>query len=128
MTSSGGGLGASITGVDPSEKNIKTATVHRDEMGLDIDYRVGTAEDLAAAGEATWFSYAKYVLEQAQKAQPALEIKANELLPIPASAYPLPAPRPHNSRLDCARFQSTFGLVLPPWQQGVARMLMEVLG
>jgi 2-polyprenyl-6-hydroxyphenyl methylase/3-demethylubiquinone-9 3-methyltransferase len=44
-------LGASITGVDPSERNIKTATVHRDEMGLDIDYRVGTAEDLAAAGE-----------------------------------------------------------------------------
>lgn len=83
---------------------------------------------LAAAGEATWFSYAKYVLEQAQKAQPALEIKANELLPIPASAYPLPAPRPYNSRLDCARFRSTFGLVLPPWQQGVARMLMEVLG
>ena len=44
-------LGASITGVDPSEKNIKTATVHAQEMGLDIDYRVGTAEDLAAAGE-----------------------------------------------------------------------------
>lgn len=44
-------LGAAITGVDPSEKNIKTATVHRDEMGLAIDYRVGTAEDLAAAGE-----------------------------------------------------------------------------
>ena len=44
-------LGASITGVDPSERNIKTASVHRDEMGLDIDYRVGTAEDLAAAGE-----------------------------------------------------------------------------
>ena len=43
-------LGASITGVDPSERNIKTASVHRDEMGLDIDYRVGTAEDLAAAG------------------------------------------------------------------------------
>lgn len=44
-------LGASVTGVDPSEKNIKTASVHRDEMGLAIDYRVGTAEDLAAAGE-----------------------------------------------------------------------------
>ena len=44
-------LGATIMGVDPSEKNIKTASVHRDEMGLDIDYRVGTAEDLAAAGE-----------------------------------------------------------------------------
>ncbi len=44
-------LGASITGVDPSEKNIKTASVHAQEMGLEIDYRVGTAEDLAAAGE-----------------------------------------------------------------------------
>jgi len=44
-------LGAAITGVDPSEKNIKTATVHPHEMGLDIDYRVGPAEDLAAAGE-----------------------------------------------------------------------------
>ena len=44
-------LGASITGVDPSERNIKTASVHAQEMGLDIDYRAGTAEDLAAAGE-----------------------------------------------------------------------------
>ncbi len=44
-------LGASVVGVDPSEKNIKTASVHASEMELDIDYRVGTAEDLAAAGE-----------------------------------------------------------------------------
>jgi 2-polyprenyl-6-hydroxyphenyl methylase/3-demethylubiquinone-9 3-methyltransferase len=44
-------LGASVMGVDPSEKNIKTATVHAAEQGLAIDYRAGTAEDLAAAGE-----------------------------------------------------------------------------
>ncbi|MFO1034997.1 MAG: bifunctional 2-polyprenyl-6-hydroxyphenol methylase/3-demethylubiquinol 3-O-methyltransferase UbiG [Hyphomicrobiales bacterium] len=44
-------LGAQVVGVDPSEKNIKTASVHAEEMGLAIDYRVGTAEDLAAAGE-----------------------------------------------------------------------------
>jgi 2-polyprenyl-6-hydroxyphenyl methylase / 3-demethylubiquinone-9 3-methyltransferase len=44
-------LGADVVGVDPSEKNIKTATVHAEEMGLAIDYRAGTAEDLAAAGE-----------------------------------------------------------------------------
>ena len=44
-------LGATIVGVDPSEKNIKTATVHSQEVGLEIGYRVGTAEDLAAAGE-----------------------------------------------------------------------------
>ena len=44
-------LGATVVGVDPSEKNIKTATVHAAEMELVIDYRIGTAEDLAAAGE-----------------------------------------------------------------------------
>ena len=44
-------LGASVVGVDPSEKNIKTASVHAGEMELEIDYRAGTAEDLAAAGE-----------------------------------------------------------------------------
>jgi len=44
-------LGASVVGVDPSEKNIKTASVHALEVGLDIDYRVGTAEDLERAGE-----------------------------------------------------------------------------
>jgi 2-polyprenyl-6-hydroxyphenyl methylase/3-demethylubiquinone-9 3-methyltransferase len=44
-------LGARVVGVDPSEKNIKTAMVHAKEQGLDIDYRTGTAEDLAAAGE-----------------------------------------------------------------------------
>jgi len=44
-------LGAEIVGVDPSEKNIKTATVHALETELAIDYRCCTAEDLAAAGE-----------------------------------------------------------------------------
>jgi 2-polyprenyl-6-hydroxyphenyl methylase / 3-demethylubiquinone-9 3-methyltransferase len=44
-------LGASVVGVDPSEKNIKTASVHASEVELEIDYRTGTAEDLAAAGE-----------------------------------------------------------------------------
>jgi len=44
-------LGATVVGVDPSEKNIKTATVHARELELAIDYRTGTAEDLAAAGE-----------------------------------------------------------------------------
>lgn len=44
-------LGAEITGVDPSEKNIATARVHAAEQELAIDYRTATAEDLAASGE-----------------------------------------------------------------------------
>lgn len=44
-------LGGRVTGVDPSEKNIKTAFVHAEEQALAIDYRVATAEDLAAEGK-----------------------------------------------------------------------------
>jgi 2-polyprenyl-6-hydroxyphenyl methylase/3-demethylubiquinone-9 3-methyltransferase len=44
-------LGAEITGVDPSEKNIATASVHAEEQDLAIDYRATTAEDLAERGE-----------------------------------------------------------------------------
>jgi 2-polyprenyl-6-hydroxyphenyl methylase / 3-demethylubiquinone-9 3-methyltransferase len=44
-------LGATVIGVDPSEKNIKTAQVHAAEQNLPIIYRTGTAEMLAAEGE-----------------------------------------------------------------------------
>jgi dTDP-4-dehydrorhamnose reductase len=46
---------------------------------------------------------------------------------VPSSAFATAARRPHNSRLDCARLQAAFGLRLPPWQDGVARMLREIL-
>ncbi|MGL4435430.1 MAG: dTDP-4-dehydrorhamnose reductase [Giesbergeria sp.] len=80
-----------------------------------------------AAGETTWHSYAKFVLEHASKAQAAIKIIAKEIAPVPTSAFPTPATRPHNSRLDTARLQTTFGLQLPHWQTGVARMLAEIL-
>ena len=47
--------------------------------------------------------------------------------PIPTSAYPTPARRPLNSRLATQKLRQAFGLQLPPWQQGVERMLTEVL-
>ena len=44
-------LGARVTGLDAAEKNIKIAALHAVESDLEIDYRHGTAEALAAAGE-----------------------------------------------------------------------------
>ncbi|HPK33048.1 MAG TPA: dTDP-4-dehydrorhamnose reductase [Ottowia sp.] len=82
---------------------------------------------LAAAGATTWFEYAKYVLAEAQRAQPAIEMKVTEVTPIATRDYPTPARRPHNSRLDCTRLQAAFDLRLPPWQDGVRRMLAETL-
>lgn len=43
-------LGAAVTGIDPSEKNIAVARTHAEAMGLDIDYRAITAERLAGEG------------------------------------------------------------------------------
>ncbi len=80
-----------------------------------------------AGGETNWHSYANYVLAVAKQRDPAINLKANEVAPVPTSSFPTPARRPHNSRLDTSRLQATFGLTLPPWQQGVARMLAEIL-
>ena len=80
-----------------------------------------------AGGETNWNQYAKYVLAHAKQAQPAIEIKAKEVAPVPTSAFPTPAVRPHNSRLSTHKLQSTFGLQMPHWQKGVARMLTEIL-
>jgi dTDP-4-dehydrorhamnose reductase len=82
---------------------------------------------LVAGGETSWFEYAKHVIAQAQLVQPAIKIKANELLAVASSAFPTPARRPCNSRLDTRKLQASFGLHLPPWQQGLDRMLQETL-
>jgi dTDP-4-dehydrorhamnose reductase len=82
---------------------------------------------LAASGETTWYGYAKHVIAQAESVHSAIKIIANEVAPVPTSAFPTPARRPHNSRLNTGKLQSTFGLTLPAWQQGVDRMLAEIL-
>jgi dTDP-4-dehydrorhamnose reductase len=87
---------------------------------------------LAAAGEATWFSYVNHVLEHASQVmaatkKEALPFKVQHVTPILTRAYPTPAQRPLNSRLDTRKLQTTFGLRLPHWQAGVSRMLDETL-
>ena len=82
---------------------------------------------LVAGGEVTWNGYAKFVIEHASKAQSAIKIVAKEVAPVPTSAFPTPAVRPHNSRLNTSKLQTTFGLTLPHWQTGVERMLTEIL-
>jgi dTDP-4-dehydrorhamnose reductase len=82
---------------------------------------------LVAGGETSWNGYAKYVLAEAERAQSAIKIVAKEVAAVPTSAFPTPATRPLNSRLDSAKLRVTFGLSLPAWQHGVDRMLSEAL-
>jgi dTDP-4-dehydrorhamnose reductase len=78
-----------------------------------------------AAGETSWHGYAQYVIEWARANGLPIKVAADAVKPIPTSAYPTPARRPLNSRLSTAKLQNALGLRLPPWQQGVERMLKE---
>ena len=82
---------------------------------------------LVASGDTTWNRYAQYVLAQAKLINPALNIVAREVQAVDTAAFPTPAKRPHNSRLDTHKLQQRFGVHLPSWQVGVQRMLQEIL-
>ncbi|MDD1009912.1 dTDP-4-dehydrorhamnose reductase [Pseudomonas shahriarae] len=80
---------------------------------------------LAAAGEVSWHGYASHVIDFARANGEELAVTA--INPIDTSAYPTPARRPLNSRLDTQKLRDNFSLHLPEWQSGVTRMLREVL-
>ncbi|MDO5691919.1 MAG: dTDP-4-dehydrorhamnose reductase [Pseudomonadota bacterium] len=82
---------------------------------------------LAASGFVTWFAYANHVLARARQLNPDLQLAVTEVAPVATEAFPTPARRPRNSRLDTQQLQARFGLILPPWQHGVDRMLAEIL-
>ena len=88
---------------------------------------LGGLYHLAASGETSWHGYAQFVLAQARSAGEAIKVAPDAVLPVASSAFPTPAQRPKNSRLNTTKFQQAFGLCLPHWQQGVQRMLIEVL-
>lgn len=83
---------------------------------------------LVAAGETSWHGYARHVIERARQAGQAIRVAPEAIVAVPSSAYPAPAPRPLNSRLDTRKLQTAFDLRLPDWQDGVDRMLGEILG
>jgi len=80
---------------------------------------------LAAAGEVSWHVYASHVIDFAKGL--GEELAVTTVNPIETTAYPTPARRPLNSRLDTQKLRDNFSLHLPDWQSGVTRMLREVL-
>ena len=78
---------------------------------------------LAAAGETNWHAYAEAIFAEAWRT--GLLEKVPAVRRIATADYPLPAPRPANSRLDCSRCQEDFGLALPDWRIGLADCLAD---
>ena len=82
---------------------------------------------LVAGGETSWHGYANHAIAQARALRPDLPWKVGEIAPVPTSAFPTPARRPLNSRLNTQKLRQTFGLNLPHWHTGVDRLLSEIL-
>lgn len=97
---------------------LRHALVHPDAAGT---YHA------VASGFTTWHAYATLVIEWARARGVPIKVAADAITAVPTTAYPTPARRPLNSRLDTSKLQGRFGLTLPPWDQGVRRMLTEIL-
>lgn len=105
--------------------DVTAHILHRLFNAHDASRLAGTYH-LAAAGETSWHGYAQFVLTHARRSGVALKVSAEQLVAISTEDYPLPALRPRNSRLALAKLEETFNLKMPPWQQGVQRMLDEI--
>lgn len=82
---------------------------------------------LAAGGETTWHGYAVEVLRNAAARGVEIKVDPAHIEAIPSSAYPLPAPRPANSRLDTSKLRETFDVYLPDWREGMHLLLDQIL-
>lgn len=103
---------------DVTAHAIRNVAQHPEHLGL---------YHCVASGETTWHAYAQFVIDTARQLQPNVPIKVQVVNAVPTSAFPTPAQRPNNSRLNTHKLQANFGLKLPQWQQGVKRMLQETL-
>lgn len=82
---------------------------------------------VAPSGYTSWYEYAAMLIEYARKAGVDIKTAQNAINKIATKDYPTLAKRPLNSKLDTLKIQTAFNLYLPPWQQGVVRMLTEII-
>ncbi|MDC6379074.1 dTDP-4-dehydrorhamnose reductase [Pseudomonas graminis] len=76
---------------------------------------------LTASGETSWFGFAEAIGQQLiNSGQPCAALE-----PIASSAYPTPAARPLNSRLDCSLLQRQWGVSQPDWHDALLECLAQ---
>ena len=104
---------------------VADVTAHALRAALAEPSLVGTYH-VAAAGATTWHRYASMVIDWAREQGLPVRVASEAVHAVPSNEFPTAARRPLNSRLDTTKLRAAFGLTLPPWQQGVLRMLSEV--
>ncbi|MBB1491634.1 MULTISPECIES: dTDP-4-dehydrorhamnose reductase [unclassified Paracoccus (in: a-proteobacteria)] len=72
----------------------------------------------AGAPDVSWADFAREIFARSGLAP--------QVVDIPTSAYPTPARRPLNSRLDCGAITRAFGIARPDWRAGLDRVIQEL--
>lgn len=80
---------------------------------------------LTSSGATSWYGFAREVIDFINKNE-LMVLKNKVINPIPTTDYPLPAKRPANSRLSCARLEQQFGLTLPAWDNALKLCMQEL--
>jgi dTDP-4-dehydrorhamnose reductase len=88
------------------------------------DHSLGGLYHLAAAGEVSWFGYAKFAIETAQNM--GLKIATKNIVPVNSTEFVSQARRPMNSRLDTGKLGSSFGITIPNWQDDVRKAIIDI--
>jgi dTDP-4-dehydrorhamnose reductase len=78
----------------------------------------------AGEGETTWHGFAEAIFEAAAP----FGGPRPKVVPIATAEYPTKAARPADGRLDCARLARVFGVRLPHWREGLARVVRALHG
>jgi dTDP-4-dehydrorhamnose reductase len=103
---------------DMTAHALRAAVQHPELLGL---------YHLAASGQTSWHGYASFVINMARDAGLEIKVGMDAIERVASSAFVTAAARPKNSRLNTNKLQAAFGLHLPHWQSGVARMLTEII-
>jgi len=72
----------------------------------------------SGAPDVSWADFARAIFEAAGRTVAVTD--------IPSSAYPTPAVRPANSRMDCTSLETVFGISRPDWRLALAAVLKEL--
>ena len=83
-----------------------------------MDGHKGGTYHFSGAPDCSWADFARAIMAGAGL--------ACQITDIPSSAYPTPAKRPMNSRLDCSAFMRDFGVARPDWRTGLSDILSEL--
>ena len=82
---------------------------------------------LASSGVTTWFDVARFAIKTANERDFKTRCRASDVLPITTSQYPLPAPRPRNSKLNTGKLDKILSKRLPRWERCVEEVVREIV-